>query len=107
MIGTVLLAAGRNDEVLPIMQAVAATLTATKPKSGDKSPMPIHSAIFAARAADASGSTPSLTMPVQEAWGALLVHARIRSIGIPASFVNRMVTRVGLDKAVGATAVHR
>lgn len=100
MIGLALLADGRADEAKGSLERVVGRLTETMPTKSVDTPMPVVSAMFAAR----SLSHETLRDTAVSAWEPLLDHSRRRSISLAGSVFSRATVGAGWTAAAGATA---
>ncbi len=99
MIGLALLADGRTDEAKTPLERVVERLKETMPTKNVETPIPVVSAMFAARCL----SHATLRDAAVAAWEPLIDHSRRRSLSASASVFNRVIVDAGWTAAAGAT----
>ena len=90
MLGSVLLAAGRIDEVAPILERVGKAITDSEPSKSLRTPMPMESALLIAGCL----SNDQLREQATPFWKPLVSHALQRNLGLTISFFNRVAADI-------------
>ncbi len=99
MIGLALLAGDQHELAGDRLERVVERLRETAPTERVDTPLPIVSAILAARCLPHNTLKPDAVA----AWEPLLDHARRRNISVAASLFNRMTVQAGWTEAADAT----